>query len=454
MKLPADFIEKYQQLMGTKEATEFLASFDGESTHGFRINPLKAHEPVQEDLSRPIPYCSWGYYGRVSGKTSDHQSGAVYSQEPSAMYVGEVAHPQLGERVLDLCAAPGGKTTHLASYLQNTGFLMANEIDSSRAQVLTENVERFGLTNTIVTNTDTPTIAKQLPEFFDRLLVDAPCSGEGMFRKDPNATSYWSVDYPKECAARQRTILTDAIKALRPGGELIYSTCTFAPEEDEQIIAWLVSEYNFEILPVEKYEGMSAGRPEWADGNPDLAKCVRLFPHLFTGEGHFISKLRKPGKEKAAHTNQTQVNAAVKPLNRDQSTLWNDFANNHLTTSPARLVVFKDNLYSIPVETPNLTGIKIVRLGLWLGTFKKNRFEPSYAWALALQPNQWKQTLVIDAGQWQKYVAGETFTCDDSLTKDWYLLIHDEQPVGFGKVVNGTVKNFFPKRFRFQIQTN
>lgn len=453
MQLPADFILKYQQLFEEPEASEFLASFKTEPLHGFRVNPLKQNGPVQEDLSHPIAYSKWGYYGRISGKTSDHQSGAVYSQEPSAMYVGEVASPQPGEKVLDLCAAPGGKTTHLGSFLNNTGFLMANEIDSSRSQILTENVERFGMTNTIVTNTDTPTLAKHLPEFFDRLLVDAPCSGEGMFRKDPNATTYWSLDYPKECAARQKEILTDAVKVLRPGGELIYSTCTFAPEEDEQIIAWLVKEFGFEILPVKKYPQMSSGKPEWADGNPDLANCVRLFPHLFPGEGHFIAKLRKPATD--SHINQKPakiINPAVKELNKDQTALWQQFANEHLThVVTGKLVTFKDQLYRIPEQTPNLTGIKISRLGLWLGTFKKNRFEPSYALALALHPVNWQPQLIISTEEWQKYVAGETFPCATNLAKDWYLLIHDKQPVGFGKVVNGTVKNFFPKRFRFTI---
>lgn len=453
MQLPEDFILKYQQLFEEPEATKFLASLETEPLHGFRINPLKQNKPVQEDLSNPIMYSGWGYYGKVNGKTSDHQSGAVYSQEPSAMYVGEVAAPNLGEKVLDLCAAPGGKTTHLGSFLNNTGFLMANEIDSARSQVLTENVERFGLTNTIVTNTDTPSIAKQLPLFFDRLLVDAPCSGEGMFRKDPNAISYWTLDYPKECATRQKEILTDAIKALRPGGELIYSTCTFAPEEDEQIIAWLVKEYDFEILPVKKYPGMSSGRPEWADGNPDLQNCVRLFPHFFSGEGHFIAKLKKPNTDSITKVKPAKtINPAVKDLNKDQLKLWQQFVKDHVLNSvTGRLVVFKDQLYSVPEQTPNLTGIKISRLGLWLGTFKKNRFEPSYAWALVLNPEQWRLTISLSDEEWKKYVAGETFACSPELVKDWYLLTHDGQSVGFGKVVNGTVKNFFPKRFRFKI---
>lgn len=454
MKLPTDFVNKYHKLMGDQEADEFISSFDQPTTPGFRINPLKAVQPSNLDLSSPTLHCQFGYHGQVSGKTVDHQSGAVYSQEPSAMYVGEVAHPNLGEKVLDLCAAPGGKTTHLGSYLQNTGLLIANEIDSKRAKALVENVERFGMTNTIVTNTNPDRMAAQLPGFFDRILVDAPCSGEGMFRKDPDAIQYWSLDYPVECAERQRTILAQAVKNLKPGGELIYSTCTFAPEEDEQIIAWLVETYGFEIQPIKKYPGMDDGRPQWANGNPDLAKCVRIFPHHFNGEGHFIAKLKKPEVEEESKEPRRfrGIGKNIEMPTKEQNQLFNEFAKLELKGIHfQKLVVFKDNLYSIPEETPNLTGIKIVRLGLEIGEFKKNRFEPSYALALAMHPEQALRNVTIDIEEWKKYVHGDTFTVDPKLKKGWYLLVCEQQPVGFAKVVNGTAKNFFPKGLRFSV---
>lgn len=249
--------------------------------------------PSDLDLSDPVPYSQWGYYGKVAGHSLDHQSGAVYSQEPSAMFVGEVAAPKPGQRVLDLCASPGGKSTHLGSFLQGSGLLVSNEIMGKRAKVLAENTERFGLTNTLVLNEDPTSIAKTFPVYFDQVLVDAPCSGEGMFRKDPDAMSYWTPDYPIACANRQREILSEAVKVLKPGGELIYSTCTFAPEEDEQMIAWLLATYPaFEIVPIAKTAGIIDGKPEWADGNPELAGTARLFPHLMRGEGHFVAKLR------------------------------------------------------------------------------------------------------------------------------------------------------------------
>lgn len=454
MKLPTDFVNKYQKLMGKDEAEKFIKSFDQPTTPGFRINPLKASQPTDLDLSQPTEHCQFGYHGQVSGKTVDHQSGAVYSQEPSAMYVGKVAHPNLNEKVLDLCAAPGGKTTHLGSYLQNTGLLIANEIDAKRAKALVENVERFGMTNTIVTNTNPDRMAAQLPEFFDRILVDAPCSGEGMFRKDPDAIQYWSLDYPVECATRQRTILDQAVKNLKPGGELIYSTCTFAPEEDEQIIAWLVDKYGFEIQPIKKYPGMDNGKPQWANDDQDLTKCVRIFPHHFNGEGHFIAKLKKPEStdDVKAPKRFRGISKNIEMPSKEQNQLFNEFAKATLKQPNfKKLVVFKANLYAVPEETPNLSGVKISRLGLEIGEFKKNRFEPSYALALALHPDQVIRKITIDDDDWKKYVHGDTFKVDPKLQKGWYLLICKQQPVGFVKVVNGTAKNFFPKGLRFAV---
>lgn len=297
-------------------------------------------------------------------------------------------------------------------------------------------------------------MAEKLPGYFDRLLVDAPCSGEGMFRKDPDAVQYWNKDYPTECATRQRTILAAAVKNLRPGGELIYSTCTFAPEEDEQIISWLVTNYDFEILPVKKYPGMDSGIPEWADGNEALRNCVRIFPHHFKGEGHFIAKLRKLGNpvDKETRDRPVKISRNISDLSRDQQQLWQAFKKETLNSvSFGRLVSFKDDLYAVPEITPNLDGIKIVRLGLKLGTFKKKRFEPSYALALALKPGELKHTININDEDWAKYVHGDTFQVDRELMKGWYQIVCESLPVGFVKVVNGTAKNFFPKGLRFNV---
>ncbi|MFC6182042.1 RsmF rRNA methyltransferase first C-terminal domain-containing protein [Lactiplantibacillus daowaiensis] len=446
MKLPAAFITKYQNLLGD-QAAAFFAAFDEPVEKGFRINPNKPVTPaMRAKMTDPISYSGIGYYGRVNGNALEHLAGAVYSQEPSAMTVGEVAKPELGERVLDLCAAPGGKTTHLLSYLKQTGLLVTNEINPKRVTALGDNVERYGARNAVITNETPDHLAKALPGFFDRILVDAPCSGEGMFRKDPDAMQYWHADYPAECAARQREILTATVKMLRPGGHLIYSTCTFAPEEDEQMMAWLLATYpEFELEPIEKVAGMVDAKPEWADGNPELKKAARLFPHLMRGEGHFIAKLvyRSDAKVK----NLRPVRDELKP---DQRKLW-EKAQKQLSLPDfdgLALQVHGDQLYGVPALMPMTRKLKIFRPGIQLGTFKKNRLEPSYALALASDDLALPK-LAIDHDQWEKYVHGETFALTAAGTNGFTVLTCDALPVGFGKVVGQTVKNFFPKGLRF-----
>lgn len=446
MKLPAEFITKYEKLLGTA-APAFFAAFDGSVEKGFRVNPMKPTTPaMRQKMTAAIPYSPIGYYGKVNGNSLEHLAGAVYSQEPSAMTVGEVAKPALNERVLDLCAAPGGKTTHLLSYLKQTGLLVTNEINPKRVTALGDNVERYGARNTVITNETPAHLAKALPGFFDRILVDAPCSGEGMFRKDPAAMQYWTPDYPAECATRQREILTETVKMLRPGGHLIYSTCTFAPEEDEQMIAWLLQTYpEFELEPIEKTAGMVDAKPEWADGNPELNKAARLFPHLMRGEGHFIAKLVYHG---AAEPKEPKlVRSDLKP---EQRKLWEGYLQQTKLAALPGLVLqaHGDQLYGVPAMMPVTRRLKIFRAGIQLGTFKKNRFEPSYALALASTDLDLPK-LAIDHAQWEKYVHGETFQLEAGAETGFTVLTCDGLPVGFGKVVGRTVKNFFPKGLRF-----
>lgn len=448
MNLPKDFITKYRQLLGA-EADDFLASFETTSLSGYRINPARHHLPKELTATPQVPYEPWGHFGTVGGRTLTHQSGAVYSQEPSAMFVGATAAPQPGEKVLDLCAAPGGKTTHLASYLQGTGLLVTNEINRKRVKVLAENVERFGVRSAVILNDSPDRLSPAFTDYFDKVLVDAPCSGEGMFRKDPEAMSYWSLDYVQECATRQREIMTEALKMVKPGGQLIYSTCTFAPEEDEQMMAWVLKNFpDFRLVPIKKVGGVVDARPEWADGNPELAKAARLFPHLMSGEGHFVAKLeRAAGDGQAVHRQAKLGN----PLTADQRKLWQSFAQQVGVSEFPELVTVKDQLFAVPTGLPDLKKCHVFRPGLHLGTFKKNRFEPAYALALASDPQTVQQVLSITTDQWKAWVHGETFTLETAPQKGWYLLTCADQPVGFGKVVGNTVKNFFPKGLRFTV---
>lgn len=455
-ELPTDYQTKYRQLMGD-DADEFFAAFDQPVVKAFRINPLKANQQLYDTPTNgQVPWGKWGYFGVAKGHSVDHTTGLIYSQEPSAQLVGELAQPQPGERVLDLAAAPGGKSTHLASFMNQQGLLVSNEIFRKRAQILSENIERFGVQNALVTNHSPQELSKKFPQYFDRIVLDAPCSGEGMFRKDPDAMQYWHKDYPAETATRQREILVETMKMLKPGGILVYSTCTFAPEEDEQIIAWLLAEYpDLHLVDVPKHDGMSDGRPAWADGNPELAKTVRLFPQSVAGEGHFMAKLQYqptdvvPAKEpKLAKTN----------LTAEQRQYWEKFQQQLLPNyQPGVLLAFGDQLYAVPTGTPDLKGLQVLRAGLHLGTFKKKRFEPSLALALALHSDQFIQRYTLNDEEWRQYVHGDTFMLPSSvenLTNGWYLLELNGNGVGFGKLVNRQMKNFYPKGLRFIVHEN
>ena len=287
-------------------------------------------------------------------------------------------------------------------------------------------------------------------------MLDAPCSGEGMFRKDPEAINYWHTDYPAENATRQREILVETMKMLKPGGTLVYSTCTFAPEEDEQIIAWLLATYpGLHLVDVPKHDGMSDGHPEWADGNPELVKAVRLFPQFVAGEGHFMAKLQyQPEDESTAK----EPKLAKTNLTADQRQYWDDFQQKFLPSyQPGVLLAFGDQLYAAPTGTPELKGIQVLRAGLHLGTFKKKRFEPSLALALALHPDTFTQRYQLNDEEWRQYVHGDTFMLPSSmghLTNGWYLLELNGNGVGFGKLVNRQMKNFYPKGLRFIVHEN
>ena len=434
MRFPTGFEEKYQRLLG-KEAASFFSTFDQEPISAFRTNPLKEG---QLTFSNPISETNWGYYGKVSGKSPEHVTGLVYSQEPAAQMVAQIAHPREGMKVLDLAAAPGGKSTHLLSYLNNTGLLVSNEINNKRSKILVENIERFGARNVLVTNESAERLAKIFSSYFDLIVLDAPCSGEGMFRKQPDAMDYWSLDYPAQCAALQREILEDAVKMLANGGELVYSTCTWAPEENEEIVAWLLDEFPLELVDLSKINGMTPGI--------DYPETARMYPHRFKGEGQFVAKFRFVGEHKLPKLKPARSN-----LTADQRSLWQTFQNEHLKVElKGDLQTFGDQLYLLPLGLPDLSKIKIARNGLHLGTFKKKRFEPSFALGLALQPSEVKNKLELSQQDFEVYVGGETLQIKESLPNGWYQLIIHGNGLGFAKLANQTLKNYFPKGLRFR----
>ena len=418
MKFPSDFIEKYKDLLGA-EAEEFFTSFDQEAVSAYRINPLKKQ---QKDYPDPIPGTPWGHYGKISGKSSDHATGLVYSQEPAAQMVAQVAAPSKGSRVLDLAAAPGGKSTHLLSYLDNTGLLVSNEINFKRSKVLVENIERFGAKNVVVTNTSADKLAKVFKNYFDMIVFDGPCSGEGMFRKDPDAIQYWHKDYPSELAQLQKDILADGLKMLAPGGQLVYSTCTWSPEENEGVVAWILENYpDLELVAIPKLNGMSDGI--------DFPETTRMYPHHFKGEGQFVAKFQDKRMPEQSCIKEGKTN-----LNKEQKQLWDDFVKKHLKLPlDGLLQVFGDNLYLLPRGLPDLSKVKIARNGLHLGIFKKKRFEPSFALGIALTSDEVVSSIELTQEQFAQYASGNVVTLDQTLENGWYQLLVDGNGFEIGR---------------------
>lgn len=348
-----------------------------------------------------------------------------------------MASPQPGMKVLDLAAAPGGKSTHLLSYLMNTGLLVSNEISPKRSKILAENIERFGARNVVVTNESAERLAKVFPAYFDMIVLDAPCSGEGMFRKDPAAIQYWNVDYPAECARLQKEILESAMEMLAPDGTLVYSTCTWAPEENEDIVTWLLDNYDLELLPIEKINGMTEGI-----GYPETA---RMYPHRFKGEGQFVAKFRYNGETKSKKIKYGKSN-----LNKEQEQLWTAFAKENLKVKfDGLLQVFGDQLYLLPQGMPDLSKVRIARNGLHLGTFKKKRFEPSFALGLTLHRQEVVRRVDISEEDFVRYAGGHTLSVSPELPNGWYQVAVQGNGLGFAKIVSGTLKNTFPKGLRF-----
>ena len=508
MKLPKEFENRMKELLG-KEYSAFLESYEHRPYQALRVNTCKLAPEEFQRISpfelRPVPWAPGGfYYGEADrpGKHPWHEAGLYYIQEPSAMAVGALAGAAPGERILDLCAAPGGKTTQLAAAMKGQGLLVSNEIHPARVKILSSNVERMGITNAVVTNETPERLAEHFPGFFDRIVVDAPCSGEGMFRKDEQAVTQWSPENVKMCAERQQSILEQAAEMLRPGGVLVYSTCTFAPEEDEgSMAAFLLRHPEFAVKKVEACESFAPGHPEWAaevladvqkeedrgkgqgrtveEAAMQVRDTFRLWPHLLEGEGHYLAVLEKSGsraerneKERAgkkAERGRTAGNRFGKDRmgqrEKEAIQLYQEFARETLAGQPEGIpVLFGDQLFLLPCEL-NLAGLKVLRAGLHLGMVKKNRFEPSHALALALRAEDALRVFSYpaDSGEIRAYLRGEELQPSGKqgeiqkgqkeeragkAQKGWALVLVDGYPLGWGKLAGGMLKNHYPKGLR------
>lgn len=452
-KLPEEFVNRMQKFL-QEEFPDFMQSYSDPKSLGLRINTLKVSVNEFQNISpfslKQIPWTETGFYYSeedAPGKHPYHEAGLYYIQEPSAMAVAEYLDPQPGEKVLDLCAAPGGKTTHIAAKMKQDGLIVANEIHPARAKALSQNIERMGIKNTVVLNENPERLAKRFEQFFDRVLVDAPCSGEGMFRKDPHACEEWSLQHVKSCSIRQLRILEQAAAMVRTGGKLVYSTCTFSPEENEGVISqFLKKNPFFELVGMTRHDGFQKGRPEWVDCPVHhLDKTIRIWPHHVEGEGHFIAALhRKDGKQPAFKRKQP-----ARAQDKKQLAHYESFAKDYLNDFilPKTFIYFGDHLYAVPDAMPPLVGLKAIRPGWHLGTFKKNRFEPSHALALSLHPEQANCRIDFNPSEILAYLRGESIHVHGP--KGWCLITVDGYSIGWGKAVGAVLKNHFPKGLRW-----
>lgn len=440
--LPAAFLNRMKEMLGD-EYGQFLASYDHDKYQALRINTLKADkEGALEALPFRLEQVPWAengfYYDSVDqpGKHPYHEAGVYYIQEPSAMLPAALLDARPGEKVLDLCAAPGGKSTQIAAAMQGQGILICNEIHPARAKILSENVERLGITNAMVTNEPPQRLREIFPDYFDRIMVDAPCSGEGMFRKNEEACEQWSEENVQMCADRQDEILDCAAVMVRPGGRIVYSTCTFAPLEDEGSIERFLDRH-----------------PEFV-----LLKEERLWPHRIKGEGHYAAVLERTGTVSDGYDSigAGGIEKGIAPTGRNFLKECGDYLAFEKEFLRVKLqerlrgtyLRFGDNLYLCPGQMPSTKGLKVLRPGLHLGTMKKNRFEPSHALALALKPADVSKSydLQADSSEAAGYLNGLTFPAEGE--KGWYLITVDGYSVGWGKLAGGMMKNHYPKGLR------
>lgn len=484
MNLPIEFEKKMKVFLGD-EWEEFLYSYDNNRFQALRFNTLKVgkNKSVEEEIAgimdklcipmdKKVTWANDAYYydeEKRPGKHPYHEMGLYYIQEPSAMSAAALLAPKPGMRVLDLCAAPGGKSTQLATYLGDSGLLVSNEINTQRSRILSQNIERMGIKNAIVTNEDSFVLASHFPSFFNAIQVDAPCSGEGMFRKLPEAIEQWSTENVAICAERQKEILDNAAVMLKPGGVIVYSTCTFSREENEDVIEYFLERH-----------------PDFT-----LEEMERFWPHKVEGEGHFVAKLVRRGgvnefdadyevceencnkvedtglkddrKTKKNKNNKKRKNETKPALTKENMKLLSEFLDETVSEDMAawiknaRLVMFGEQLYRLPDMEVDIKGLKVQRAGLHIGEFKKQRFEPSHSLALALKQSDAQNVvkLTCDDPQTTGFFNGQSVMLSDGQAaeckKGWALVCVDGYPAGWGKVSGAQVKNHYPKGLRNKI---
>ncbi|MBQ2676331.1 MAG: RsmB/NOP family class I SAM-dependent RNA methyltransferase [Clostridia bacterium] len=425
---------------------QYKASFDNEPFRGLRVNTLKTDaEKLASILNIKMtktPFYDEGFYidNNIKGLGNHplHHAGAFYLQEPSAMSAVSALEVQTGDKVLDLCAAPGGKSTQIADQLKGSGLIWSNEIVGSRAKILCSNMERMGITNSVVSNAHPDVLCSKLQGYFDKVLVDAPCSGEGMVRREPNAVTEWKEENRSVCADRQLKILESACKALKNGGVMVYSTCTLSGEENELVIdKFLQSHSEFKLEAISK----QFGRPAYTHfcDNPEITLARRILP-CDGGEGHFVARLRKCGDEDC-YVGELKL----KPLADDN--MFREFWQSQFNCDHGRLTQIGDSVIILPQSVPDLSGLHILKCGVEAGKFVKNRFQPEHALYMASKCEHLKNVVELDANDplCTQFLKGAEIPCDK---KGYCGVAVNGMVMGFGKASNGMLKNHYPKGLR------
>lgn len=439
--LPVEFLSVIKNFLG-EDYDAFAASYERKPFRGLRFNPLKIDVAETVRLMpfslSPAPFCQESFYFDASvqgiGSHHLHHGGAYYVQEPSAAAPVTVLDPQPGDRVLDLCAAPGGKATQIGAALEGRGILWANEIVKSRANILLANLERLGIRNNVVSSCHPEVLCGKLSGWFDKVLVDAPCSGEGMFRREPEAVREWSPSHSQACAQRQKAILHTAAKALRQGGILVYSTCTFSPAENEEVVEDFLKEHpDFLLLPC----GVSFGR----EGK--VPQTRRILP-MDGGEGHFMAKFQRVG-ENAQTIGTYEPRTIKKEIQGMIDGLMEQVLLERLSGIP---VIFGENVLLLPQGLPELSGLGVLRAGVPVGELKKGRLEPAHGLFLAGRPKRFRQVLKLkgDDPRVRAFLHGEEI--DAPGVQGYAGIAADGVMLGFGKCSGGRMKNRYPKGLR------
>ena len=502
--LPELFVHRMQDLL-KEEWNAFLQESESTRQYGLRVNTLKISTEEFERIApfhlRRIPWIDGGYYYDREDQPARHPfyaAGLYYLQEPSAMTPASRLPVFPGDKVLDLCAAPGGKATALAAGLSGRGLIVANDINGARARALLRNMELFGVTNSLITNEAPHTLARKFPAYFDKIMVDAPCSGEGMFRKNPAVMESWKEKGPEYFSALQREIILHGADMLKPGGVMFYSTCTFAPEENEGVITHLLANRpEMEVIPMEDYEGFSPGISSFAgqDFHESCCLCRRIWPHHMEGEGHFLALLRKRPAASAAdrltsigesdledstgpiiaeNQRKTFLEKRIKgkpgkksgkrgknirsghsghsgSMDKEQKAALDAFFFRvHRPDFLSGLDIRADKVYYVGDRSLEEKRLHFLRNGLYLGDLKKKRFEPSQSLALALTADDYDNCLNLPAEdeRVEAYLRGESIAAGDDLESGWILLLADGYPLGWGKLVGTILKNKYPAGWR------